>query len=75
MRRLQWFSKGFYGVTAEDGRVVISDLRMGFEPDYVFRFAVARRGNPQWQPIPPRQIPTIISREDVARVWERMFRP
>jgi len=75
VRRLRWFSAGFVAAQVVNGELVISDLRMGQESRYVFRFAVARRGNPQWQPIPPRQIPTIISREDVARVWERMFRP
>lgn len=38
--RLAWFSKGFYGVRQEEGRIIYSDLRMGLEPDYVFRFVV-----------------------------------
>lgn len=75
VRRLRWFSANFVAAEVTNGELVISDLRMGQESRYVFRFAVARRGNPHWQPIPPRQIPTLISREDVARVWERMFSP
>lgn len=39
-RRLTWFSKGFYGVRRVPGGVVISDLRMGLEPAYVFSFLV-----------------------------------
>lgn len=41
VERLQWFTKGFYKVEARDGEVQLSDLRMGLEPDYVFRFKVA----------------------------------
>lgn len=40
IERLIWFSKGFYGVREEQGRIIYSDLRMGLEPDYVFRFVV-----------------------------------
>lgn len=46
MERLQWFTHGFVGLQAErrdDGelRLVLSDLRMGLEPDYFFRYDVA----------------------------------
>jgi len=33
VRRLQWFSHGFYAVRAVRGDIVISDLRMGLEPN------------------------------------------
>ncbi len=35
------FADGFYQITSEDRAVVVSDLRMGLFPRYVFRFAVA----------------------------------
>ncbi len=35
------FSDGFFRLDSEGGTLVISDLRMGLTPDYVFRFAVA----------------------------------
>lgn len=38
--RLKWFSKGFYSVRREGEKIVYTDLRMGTEPDYVFRFEV-----------------------------------
>ncbi len=40
IERLKWFTGGFYKVTEEDGKVVFSDLRMGHEPNYFFRFVV-----------------------------------
>ena len=38
--RLQWFSKGFYSVRREGDKIIYTDLRMGIEPDYAFRFEV-----------------------------------
>lgn len=42
VRRLRDFTKGFSAVEQRDGAVVISDLRMGIEPYYVFAFEVGR---------------------------------
>ena len=41
--RLRAFTKGFFALRDEAGRVLISDLRMGQEPDYIFTFAVAEK--------------------------------
>jgi inner membrane protein len=50
-QRIRRFSKGFYKLHERDGQLVISDLRMGQEPGYVFAFAVAERG-PDWRALP-----------------------
>jgi inner membrane protein len=47
--RIQAFSKGLWAMREEEGRIRISDLRMGQEPSYVFAFAVAERQSP---PVP-----------------------
>ena len=44
---MQWFTKNFYAAEVAAGDIVIKDLRMGLEPDYVFRFKVGRMGNPE----------------------------
>jgi len=41
LRKLAAFSGGYFRLDVEDGEVVVSDLRMGLTPNYVFRFAVA----------------------------------
>jgi inner membrane protein len=41
-QQLRWFNHGFMKAERRDGEVVLTDLRMGAEPDYTFRFAVAR---------------------------------
>ena len=42
--RLLWFNHHFAKAHVRDGKLVLSDLRMGSEPDYSFRFAVAEVG-------------------------------
>jgi inner membrane protein len=54
VRRIAWFSHGFFKVHERDGQAVISDLRMGQEPNYSFSFPVARRENGHWVPLVPR---------------------
>ena len=65
VQRLRWFTKGFYGVQALDGDVVMTDLRMGLEPDYVFRFKVGEIGNPHPIPVPAEELPSL-------RDWSRL---
>ena len=43
VQRLRGFTDGFVALREEAGRVLISDLRMGQEPDYTFTFAVAEK--------------------------------
>ena len=90
VRRLAWFSKGFYGVSsatdtqvakgsastlgqllglvdtaaaadtlaAPGGKpVVMTDLRMGQTPWFVFAFVVAEHAEGQVRAVPPRQVP------------------
>lgn len=54
VRRLQWFTHGFYTVSREGDAVVITDLRMGLEPDYFFRFQVGEVHNPHIMPVKRR---------------------
>lgn len=56
VRRLLWFDHGFAKAQIRDGTLVLSDLRMGSDPDYSFNFAVARQDGAGWSAIdPPRQ--------------------
>ena len=43
VQRLKGFTKGFFALREDADRVLISDLRMGHEPDYIFTFAVAEK--------------------------------
>ena len=65
--RLRWFTKGFYGVGQIDDQIIMSDLRMGMEPDqYVFQFIVSDYPATQYR-----------RNRDMSRMgalWDRMVR-
>jgi inner membrane protein len=72
--RIAAFSKGFYKLQDDGGRIVISDLRMGQEPAYIFSFAVAQRQSP---PLPLDKPEAVGRRPDIGRalpwLWQRMW--
>jgi inner membrane protein len=72
-QRLQWFASGFVGASVEDDTLILSDLRMGHHPDYVFRHAVARRGNPHWDAIEPERLPSTIPTRQLKWIWQRIW--
>jgi len=77
VQRLQWFNRGFMRAQVVDGRLVLSDLRMGLEPDYTFNFAVAEQVDGQWRAIVPEQLRVDYSspaaRADAGRRWSSMW--
>ena len=70
--RLQWFTKGFYRVSREGEAIVITDLRMGLEGSYVFRFQVGVAGEPLAQPVPAAQLPGEIDTTRLSWLWQRL---
>jgi inner membrane protein len=73
-RTLAWFTHGFLKAQVRDGRVELTDLRMGSEPDYTFRFAVAEKNGDGWVAIPTEQLkwPWDASRR-LPEVWRRIW--
>ena len=71
--RLQWFADNFIRAEVVDDRLLISDLRMGQEPVYVFNHVVAERGNPHWRAIPTEQVPLALSDRALEETWRRIF--
>jgi inner membrane protein len=74
VQRVAAFSKGFYKVRQDGSRVLVSDLRMGQEPNYFFTFAVAERRS---EPVPMATPEQVGARLDVERglpwLWRRML--
>ena len=56
VQRLKGFTKGFFALRDDAGRVLISDLRMGQEPDYIFTFAVAEKRSAAVPLVVPEQL-------------------
>jgi inner membrane protein len=53
--RLRWFTHGYYAIRREGGDIILTDLRMGSEPAYVFSFAIARMVDGQPVSAAPQQ--------------------
>ncbi len=66
VQRLSWFNHGFVRARTTAGHLELADLRMGTEPDYFFRFIVARRTGDGWQAVPPRQLTV---ERDFGELW------
>ena len=71
--RLRWFSQDFVKAAVANDRLVITDLRMGQEPIYVFSHVAAARGNPHWQPTSTELIPVSIDERALLDAWTRMW--
>jgi inner membrane protein len=74
VKELLWFNHHFMKAEAVDGKLVLTDLRMGLEPDYSFRFAVAERDGLRWREIPPRQLRwPWYARKRLPDMWRRIW--
>lgn len=65
--RLNWFNHGYMRARSVEGELELSDLRMGSEPEFFFRFVVAEREGEQWRAISPRQLQTA---RDAGQLWQ-----
>ena len=74
VQRLQWFTHGFYSVKQIGEDIVITDLRMGSEPFYVFQFKVAETGNPHGKPTKSQKIRIDRDWEQLKQIWIRIWR-
>lgn len=75
VKRLHWFTHGFYAVKEVEQDVVIADLRMGLEPDYVFQFRVARLTDARSIPAPNQRYETDRGWQRLAWLWRRIWKP
>lgn len=81
VERLTWFNGGYMRTRVDDDRrLVLSDLRMGQEPGYLFNFVVAERTGDQWGAIsPPQQLPSEMDLRSTlsglrAPLWNKSVR-
>lgn len=73
--KLRWFTRGYYAVDIEEEGVVVTDLRMGSEPDYVFRFKVAEPANPHPLPTKDEKLKTRRNWDQLILIWKRIWAP
>jgi len=80
VQRLASFTHGFFKIQQQSGKAVLSDLRMGQEPNYAFSFALAEQPagvagtDNSWQTITPV---TVGGRSDTGKLlnwlWPRVL--
>jgi len=75
VKRLKWFTKGFYKVDLLDNKIVITDLRMGFGPFYFFNFVVGKKTSnnisvAETEKLEPEEFNGL---EPLKRLWRRIW--
>ncbi len=73
--KLRWFTRGYYALAMEGDDIVVTDLRMGSEPDYVFRFKVAEAANPHPLPVKDEKLQTRRDLRQLIWIWKRIWTP
>jgi inner membrane protein len=73
VQRLQWFTKDFYAASTVNNDVIMTDLRMGTEPEYVFRFKVGEMSNPHPRPAAVERVPGIRNYDRLYWIWARIW--
>ncbi len=71
IQRLDWFTRGQFALSIEGDELIASDLRIGVEGSYIFRFVIAERTNDAWQLIQTRQLPVVVDTQRMALLAKR----
>jgi inner membrane protein len=73
--KLKSFTRGYYAFSTAGEYVIMTDLRMGSEPDYVFQFKVARLNDSNPAPIDDERLRTARNWRSLSWVWKRIWNP
>ncbi len=75
VQRLSWFSQGFIKAGERDEQVVITDLRMGYEGNYVFNHVVARVDGDGYRAVKSELMPVNYTGDSLSFLWKQMTAP
>ncbi len=73
VRRLQWFTRGIYSVSRLEDDIVITDLRLGVESSYAFRFKVGEYSNPHARAVTPELLTAVRDLSQLPQLWARIW--
>lgn len=75
-KRIDWFTNGLFKLDKVGHRIVASDLRMGMDPAYFFRFSLAEDQGQKVKATTPNRVRVETNREQGVRwVWQRIWNP
>ena len=79
IRRLLWFSRGWYTITREEGQLLFHDMRFGRsdgwldeDGDYIFVFELEEPAPGQFTSFERRTPSFDVAGDRFTRLWERM---
>ncbi len=73
--RMEWFTRGFYSMDKTDTHIILTDLRMGQEPNYTFVFALAdirKEADEEGAEIVPISPYSVAKRPEVKDMFKRV---
>ena len=71
--RLDWFTNGFIAAQKDGNKLIINDLRMGLESNFVFRFFVGRWHQSTFEGVQSELLPMQIDKERIYNVIRRTW--
>ena len=75
-KRLHWFTRGFIKITDHQGKLLITDMRLGFHNNYPFNFIIAKKHGTQWIPVSSTLIQAPLKTRFTSilkKLWYRTF--
>lgn len=66
------FSRGYYALEAAGRDVLVRDLRMGVQPNYIFTFRIAEYGSGPHM-VPAERLPRVNDTSQLSWVWRRIL--
>ncbi|MEM9402861.1 MAG: metal-dependent hydrolase [Pseudomonadota bacterium] len=73
VQRLDWFARGFVRADVTGNELILTDLRMGQHPTFVFQHAVATMSDEGWSVTSPRRIPVDFDARQLDTVWDALL--
>lgn len=74
LQRLAWFTNDFYRLDNINDTLVATDLRMGLEPSYFFKYELAQYKDNNWLEIAPMRVRSERNaKQGLAWTWQRIW--
>jgi len=74
VQRLNWFTNGFYKAHQQEDKIIMTDLRMGREPDsYIFGFVIGLNNGQETTPTTNQRFSSRRDMGTISQIWDRIW--